>query len=270
MKEITSFYFGNYPSSTEAYFLSSDYGIINAIVDGGLFEENFIPEKEIRETYIRGNDKPLFHGIDLKPLEFSLTFAFEESFDESYRKNGKLRELASWLIKPYYIPFGLVGDEKIYYVTCINKSDLLHNGLSQGYIKLDFRCDAPWAYGRIKTLNYYGLSPSVGNESVITFNNEGDLDILPEIWISKNNTGEFKIVNETTGDKEFKFQELLANETVYIHNEKEYIESDREPTMYRYDGFSNSYLRLITGKNTLRVYGACDIRIRYQEKFVTM
>lgn len=264
MKEGLNFYFGNYPSSTESYFLSSDWGIVNAQVDGGLFEENFIPEREIRETYIRGNSKPYFHGVDWKPLEFSLTFAFMDTFDKSF-KNERLRELARWLSKPYYVPFGIAGDDKVFYVICVDESQVIHNGLSQGYVTVNFRCDAPWAYSKIKTHVLNGIPET---DFVFNFENKGDLDILPEIWIAKNGTGEFKIVNESTG-QEFKFSEILDNEQIYIHNEKEYIETDR-PLSYRYDSFNNNFLRIIPGVNVLKFYGACSVRFKYQERLITI
>lgn len=267
MKEIIDFYLGNYPSSTEPYLLSSDLGIINCQLNGGLFEENFIPEREIRETSIRGNSKPYFHGIDLKPLEFSLTFAFKDGFDgvNSDERNYKLRELARWLNKPYYIPFGIVGDERIFYVMAVDKSELFHNGMSQGYVTINFRCDAPWAYSKIKHINL-GNIPTGGH---LDFINNGDLDILPEIWITKLGTGEFKIVNESYGGKDFSFTELLAQETVYVNNEKEYIESDR-PLTYRYDNFSNNYLSLPVGINRLCFYGDATVKFRYQERLLTI
>lgn len=267
MKEGLHFYFGHYPDSTKGYLLSTDLNIINVNLDGGLFQEFFIPAREIKETFIRGSKKPFFHGIDSKPLEFTLSFAFENSFNKNTLngRHQKLRELARWLNKPYYIPFGIVGDDRIFYVTPINDNELYHNGMQEGYVTIDFRCDAPWAYSKIKNRILNGLPDS---SSLCEFNNNGDLDIFPEIWILKHTAGNFTIVNETIG-QEFKFVNLLDNEQVYVHNEKQYIESNR-PNIYRYDDFNNNYLKLIPGINRLNIYGASDVVIRYQEKLITI
>ncbi|WP_345595194.1 phage tail domain-containing protein, partial [Paenibacillus vulneris] len=76
---------------------SVDFGLINCKIDSGFFEEPFLSEREISEIKVRGNDKPYFQEVIRSPLEFSLTFAFEDYYDEK-----KIREIARWLDQPYY------------------------------------------------------------------------------------------------------------------------------------------------------------------------
>ena len=105
LKEIEHFYFGNNQGSDNG-FRSMNYGIINCTVGGGMLEENYIPSREIRETYIRGNPKPYFHSADLKPVELKLTFGFE-NFHTGFTPNDRnraLRDLSHWLTKDYYVP----------------------------------------------------------------------------------------------------------------------------------------------------------------------
>src|SRR5690606_38099018 len=107
-----------------------------------------------------------------------------------------------------------------------------------------------------------------GNGDLYEFVNNGDYDIFPEIWIEKINNGNFSIINENTGE-EFKFINLLNNENIYVHNEKEYIETSNS-FIHRYDDFNNTYLRIIPGVNRLRFNGSANVKFRYQEKLLTI
>lgn len=55
---------------------------------------------------------------------------------------------------------------------------------------------------------------------------------------------------------------LLKDETIYIDNENEYIETDLEDT-YRYNEFNDNFLKLVRGKNILKISGKCKIKFRY-------
>lgn len=121
---------------------SSDMGLLNCKIDGGMFEETFLPSRDIRETKVKGRDKPYFQSIGLEPLSFKLTFAFENGYDER-----RIREVARWLMQPFYKPFYTVDNpNRIFYCMLEGDSNLVHNGLKQGYITLNMRCDSPYSY----------------------------------------------------------------------------------------------------------------------------
>lgn len=121
---------------------SVDMGLINCKIDGGMFEETFLPSRELQETKISGNDKPYFTGVSLDPLEFKLTFAFEYDYDER-----RIREVARWLNQDYYKPFYTVDNpNRVFYCMLVGDSTLFHTGAKQGYIELNFRCDSPYSY----------------------------------------------------------------------------------------------------------------------------
>lgn len=271
MKEGIHFYFGR-NQGLDNGFRSIDYGIINCQIDSGMLEEPYIPPREIRETYVRGNPKPYFHGIDFRPIELHLTFGFE-SFHTGFTPNDKnraLRELAYWLTKDYYVPFGIIGKDTMFYVLYVGDSTLVHNALSQGYVELSLRTDAPWAYSELKTLSF-NFDPDV--ETRVEFNNNGDLPIKPEIWFQmpfiKDGKGDFQIIKNTNDTTIFKFTDLLSQEQIYVHNEKEYIESINT-VHYRYDNFNNNYLSLNRGKTQLLIKGASQLTMRYQERMFTI
>lgn len=121
---------------------SSDMGLINCQIEGGMFEEVFVANRKIVETKVAGNSKPYFIGVEYDPLEFDLVFAFEDSYDER-----RIRDVAKWLNQSYYKPFYTVDNpNRIFYCMMEGDSDLVHTGAKRGYIKLKFRCDSSYSY----------------------------------------------------------------------------------------------------------------------------
>ena len=165
MLESTDFYYNG--------IYSVDMGIINCKIDSGLFEEPFLAEREIQEISIRGNDRPYFQGVRRAPLTFSLTFAFEDYYDEF-----KIREVARWLDQDYYRPFYTTSNpERIFYCMLYSDSKLLHNGLREGYVQIQMRCDSPYAYSPqyVSKVYEWDESPLMVN---ITDFSEGQIDNL--------------------------------------------------------------------------------------------
>lgn len=114
----------------------------------------------------------------------------------------------------------------------------------------------------------YDIKPSFTKitlyyEPVLVFDNKGDMNCSPEIWITKQGNGDFSIVNTSHNNDEFKFTNLIHDETVYVDNEKQDIETSLAVT-YRYKDFNDNYLSFPIGKNILRVTGDAEIKFRYQ------
>ncbi|AZK47115.1 phage tail domain-containing protein [Paenibacillus lentus] len=104
-------------------------------------------------------------------------------------------------------------------------------------------------------------------EPVIIIDNTGDLDCKPEIWITKEGNGDFSIVNLSSRAEEFKFSDLIDQETIYIDNEQEDIETSLAAT-YRYSNFNDNYLNLPAGSNLLKLSGKAKVQFRYQFKYL--
>ncbi|MCP1185111.1 phage tail domain-containing protein [Paenibacillus sp. 1781tsa1] len=100
-------------------------------------------------------------------------------------------------------------------------------------------------------------------EPILLFDNKGDKNCSPEIWITKQGNGDFSIINTSNNYDEFKFKNLIHDETVFVDNENQDIETSLAVT-YRYKDFNNNYLSFPVGKNILRVTGNADIKFRYQ------
>lgn len=255
MKEATDFYYdGKY---------SIDMGLINCNVSTGLLEEPFLAEKDIMEISIRGNDKPYFQGVKKSPLILNLSFAFIDRWDEQ-----KIREVARWLNQDYYKPFYTTSNtNRIFYCMYTGSMELLHNGLKQGYINLQMRCNSPYSYSPTYISPVYDYSSNPIEGSILKFTNLGDIDLYPEISITKVGNGDISIINQTNGNQEFKFIGLIDGEEIYVNCEQEIIETNL-PTEYRYSSFNDNYLCLKYGVNSLLVKGNCKLQFRYQYAFL--
>lgn len=233
---------------------SATKGLTNVNTSSGMLEEPFFAEKAIHEIKIKGNPKPYFQQTELSPLQFNVSFSFDEAFDST-----KLRDIASWLCnQSYYQPLYFSDNpNKVYFALVVESPTLIHNSLEQGYINLTFRCNSPYSYSTENT----GTSKTL-------FTNNGDLIVRPELWITKTvGDGDVSIINQTNSNLTLTFTGLTLNEEVYIDNENEYIESSLEG-IYRYDNHNGNFLEMLTGNNTLSVNGDCTLSWRWRNIFL--
>jgi predicted phage tail component-like protein len=244
----------------------------------GMFEENFMASRSIKEFSIRGRENPYLQEITREPKSFQLNFAFQDTWNDDL-----ISEIARWLDVEFYQPLTFSeSEEKVYYVMPVNDSSLIHNGLKQGYISLTMRCDSPYSYSHMKVTPWYDCKNLVSGYFIspyqfvedttiegirIILNNYGDKEILPEVWIEKVGTGNISIFNTSYKNEEFAFTNLLDTELIYINGENEIIETNL-PNTWRYDSFNDQYLNLYYGKNILQIKGECKLKFQYREKFI--
>ncbi|MED1863215.1 phage tail family protein [Fictibacillus nanhaiensis] len=255
MKHSTGFILNGIESST--------MGVIQASVEDGLFEDNFLPTRKINEQKIRGNEKSYLFGHEYEPFSFSLTLTFEHGFTDE-----QAREVARWLSTPHYVPLQFHElPRRIIYCMYEGDSKLIHNGCQQGYLQVQMRCDAPWYYSNVIESQTYDFSENTSEGSNLTFENKGDLPVLPMITIEKIGNGDIKIVNTSNGGKEFKFTGLVDGEILEINNEYDEIESSLK--LDRYSAHNDVFLELGGYSNSyLKVYGKCRIKFNYQMRFL--
>lgn len=153
-------------------------------------EEIFFPSREIVEEKVKGKDRPYFMRIETEPLQFSVSFAFEETWNDA-----KIREITRWLTQhDYYQELFFtnedgLGSERIFYATVVDEATLVHNCIKQGYINLTFRCDSPYSYSPIMTSRLYtwDYAPveytqsdfSLGTKQATVVNTQGQLTLNP-------------------------------------------------------------------------------------------
>ncbi|AHN24043.1 phage tail domain-containing protein [Lysinibacillus varians] len=110
---------------------------------------------------------------------------------------------------------------------------------------------------------------SIDFDPCAVIENLGDFNLKPKLWITKRNgNGSIEIINTVTNQK-MQLQNLIDNEEVYIHCQKEEIVSNRQNLgVYRYDDHNDEFLDLVVGKNYIQANGDFDMHIRYQHQFI--
>lgn len=247
--------------STDFYFngqRSSDLGIYLVKLNTGFIKDPFLGQRDIISEQIVGNPIPYVYDKSTKPLQVEMVL----SCLEGYWTTEKRREIARWLDTDNFEEFYSADDiNKKYYLMYQNGIDIETNGLQQGYITVSFLNISPFTYSPIYQKEY-DLS-TISSPTTISFTNDGDNDLKPEMWILKYGTGNVSIKNLSDGGREFLIQNLADQETVYFDNRDRHIETDL-PLTYRFDDFNGVYLNLKRGVNNLEITGACKISFRYQ------
>mgnify|MGYP003483920867 FL=1 len=150
---------------------SKDMGVTIGTTKGGLYEESFLPTRNIIEKSVAHREKPYLQGVEHEPLSFSLHF-----FIEDWSNDKLLRKVARWLFQSYYKPLILDSNpNRIFYAMVVGDSNLFHSGLDEGYIELEIRCDSPYSYTAEHELNNIEfLTSNIGSvveNSVADFDN---------------------------------------------------------------------------------------------------
>lgn len=237
--------------------LSTDFGVINASIQSGLYEESFIPSVELKEVVTKNNDLPYLQRVKKLPFEFKLTIAFSDYWDKN-----KLAALARLFTVDYYAP--MVFNEqpdKIYFCIPNGDSIISHNG-SIGYITQNFRCDSPYAYSPIFSTVVYDLTTNPTSTTIQLVNN-GDISCFPVVYVQIISGSTFSIVNLSNAGLNMGFTGLNINENLQISGQDQEILTD-QPLTYRYNNMTGDYLQLIRGVNNLQIFGNIKLQFTYE------
>lgn len=230
-------------------------------MQSGMQNEPFAARRSIKEQRIRGRDRGYFQEIELEPLQITVSFAFEDRWNQD-----KIREVARWLLSPrYYAPLVFAEDiDRIFYCVCVDNPELVHNCLQEGYVNLTFQCIDAYTYTQVYE-EIYDLSSNPTEGTVITFNNFGDVECKPIVMIYKIGNGDVSFFNQSNGNAEMTIKNLVDAETIEVDCENRMITTDI-PLTYHYGDLKGDYLKLPIYNNYLLVKGACKIKFLYQLK----
>lgn len=233
-------------------------GLYNISTSAGLYEEHIAGNRGIEEDRdITGNR--YLKDIDKEPLEFDVSFYFDQSFDHE-----KLRETTRWLLQDTYKPLVFSNHpNRILFAVPVGSYQLVHNGLKQGYLNLTFRCNAPHAYTAFVS-DTRNLSDNPDGGTDLQFSNNGDMDTQPIIQIHKVGNGNISFTNLSDGGKKMSIHNLLDDEKITIDCQNKEITTNTG--FNRYDDFDFNWLNLIYGSNTINVEGTCHLKYIIQSK----
>lgn len=233
---------------------SKDFGLIAVELGSGLYEETLVTSRTINETKPNERLRSIFHGVTEENRAFSLNLAFEDSFDED-----KINEIINWLFKDYYRPLYFEGQEdRIMYAMISGETNIIHNGLEQGYFTVTVQTNSPYRFSRMKE------GSSNGNK--MTLINNGHKVVHPEFSIKKIGDGDLRI--EVEG-RHVLIINLVNGEELYIDTLRDKIVTDIKGE-YRYDNITMgelSDLYLDVGEKVYNITGEAEIAYRYREAY---
>jgi phage-related protein len=233
------------------------FGIINVHVENNLYEEPFLANRRINEIKIKNRSEPYFQNIEESPLSLKLSFAFEDTFDSE-----KIRAIARALKKDFYCPLVFSENpDRIFYCICVDESQLIHNGLGNGYVVLNFRCNSSYSYSPVYSSPIYDLTSNPASGTEISITNNGDLPMPILINIQIINGSSFSITNISDAGKSISFTGLDVAEVLEVNTENESITST---SSYRYDNMEGEFLLLNRGVSKLLIKGKIKLQFQYQ------
>jgi phage-related protein len=237
---------------------SSDMGVIRISESNGLFEELFVASKTVKQEKVRGRDEPYHLGVERYVLSFSISLWFEQGLTEE-----RVDEIARWLDQDYYAEIYFnENPTRVFYAMSQGDSTLIHNGIAEGYVKLNFITKSPYSQSPVYA-DDFDLSLNTVDGMDITFVNKGDINCTPMLYIEKIGNGDISIINNSDGGRDFKLAGLLDLEKVTVDNKNEEISTDLIG-QYRYGSHNNVFLKFPRGVNNLKVYGKCKLQFKYQ------
>lgn len=240
---------------------SREFGLLNVVLDNGMYEETLVASREIVETKMKGNSKSVLHSVETSPLEFELTIAFENGYTDE-----DIDAIIRWLFVDYYKPLYFEGrEDRVYMAMPVDSASIVHNGINEGYFTVSMRCDSSNVYSPVV------ITPleTVTTSKTISVEVDSHYDVYPEISFKKIGAGTVTIESLDDYGSIFEVRDLTNYEDIYINCEKEIIMSDI-PAMYRYDKLIGDFPRLVfkpNGINRFKVTGACEIQFRYKNLY---
>lgn len=242
---------------------SSEFGLMHVVLDSGMYEETFGASRDLNETKVRGNPKPMLHSVEESPLEFDMVLAFEGQYTDQ-----SIDKVVRWLFKDYYRPLYFEGGEgKVYNCILVDDSTIVHNGLKEGYVRIRMRCDSPNTYSPYIITGKLTVTGS----ATLTVNNDGHFDVYPEISIKKLGAGSITIESLDDFGSIFEVRDLTNQEDLYINCEKEIITTDIIG-VYRFDNVIGDYPRIVCSddsvqENRFKITGDCEIQFRFKNRY---
>lgn len=236
---------------------SRDFGLIAVDLGSGLFEEDLGPSRSIVKTETAKGNKTIFHGIKEESRNLSLTLAFEEGFDDAL-----IDDIVRWLFKGYYKPLIFEKNpNRIMFAMLEGSSQIIHNGIEQGYFTINLDTNSPYIFSEEKT-----NTKTITTSGVLAVTNQGHLDAYPELSIKKVGAGDLTIGID---GRNVKITNLDNNEDIYIDTEREIIETSKLGA-YRYDSIVAGELEDLHvgyGVKEYVITGSCQISYRFREMY---
>jgi len=271
MKQVyTAFKFGTY--------LSNVHDILNVTLDNDMYTESIVGSRSIIEEKIEGVEAPYFFYVDNEPLEFDVTFAFQN------KTKTQIKSLIRTLITPNEYtalefgefsgsPASFVSKSPTYKVIFIDEPEISFIGKNDnssyvydGYFNLKARCDRPYGYLAVSSfnvvnsgMNHVNISDiNVDPNIVISVTGASITNFVIKSWSNSNYTG--------TVLSQIGFESIAAAETITISGNLFTVKSTTNQST-TYSRWDRNNFKLFPGNNYINVTftgsGAVTVSMNY-------
>ncbi len=244
---------------------SSTYDIFACQIDSSNIEGQLL-KQSLNTDKTKKSQKSNLYDMNKDNLTFTLTIATENW------TNDKKDNVIKWLFSDTTNYSPLISDDDInvvYYCKPISIEKVFFRE-SQGYLKVDFECNAPYGFNEVT--HTYNLT-TISTATDITVSNTSNVAtyMYPEIefTLASTNTG-ISLKNKTVNNEITSFTGLNIGETIYMNGERCEILSSLGDSTYRYNKHNGIFLRLTQGNNTIEVTGKCTLTIKSQYPILRM
>jgi phage-related protein len=146
--------------------------------------------------------------------------------------------------------------DTVYFNAIFNSPEIERVGNNIVGFTAEVQTNAPYAFMFPKTTTYTFTSPVVDSTKIfINSSDDSENYLYPSLVITMNTFGgNVSITNVGDSNRVSSFTGLAAGEVITINSDTQIISSST--SLYRLSAFNKKFLRLLPGKNTLRIQGA--------------
>lgn len=212
--------------------------VLNSTIDTDIHSYNVSGSREIIEEKISGRDIPYFYKVDVSPLEFDFSIAFEEYLTKAETSAILRKFLNNKTYKEIYF-FNDVSDKSpVFNIIIVDEPEFEYIGRSDkkviGSIKFRARCDRPYGY-----LVSSNLAAPMTNGTTYNFYGDGDTEVNLTLLNASGNTlnnvsiGFMKSTSSTPNTSNtLKFLQILPNEQITINAAQKTISTNSSTPIY--------------------------------------
>lgn len=232
------------------------------IYDIGSEKQNavsFANKADIVEARTVNRIRPIHYGVNYHedPLEFTLVFGSEEEYLDRF----DFEAVSMWLTGHQQYQWLTIDQPDLEHVQfrciCTELTPIFNSWLPIAF-EAKFRCDCPYAYGRVFQETY-----SLQGTHNITFRNGGSVReyLRPTLTIvTSSGATSFSIINHSDNDRMLEFTNLPGNgTTIVVDNENGIITELGGVDMY--SRCNLNFFRLLPGDNDITINGYGELVI---------
>lgn len=249
---------------------SEDYGVVMINEGGGLYRDLFLPNRKIVEKVVAGNNKSYFKRVERQQVTFDMTILVRD-----WKDKRTMRDISRWFDQDWYKPLWFESNpNRIFYALIENDSELVHNGLMNGYLKVKIKCNSAYSYSQV--LKYRS---QVRGSSSTSIYNDGDATCYPIMKIKKIGNGDITMKSYQEGElvNNVIIKDLLDGELIEIDCESQDISTNYEDRgRYIFDNTNDEWLEFRIGNpydgdasTRIEFTGNFDLEMSYQYRYLT-